>query len=205
MKGLLFLKTRAILGGFIGLVFAALTWSGALDSVKDLTVDYRLRLRKPQPVSDEVRLVGIGDRDVEAFGRWPIQRGIHGKMLEILRATGVKYTTFDVVFTEPSADVGQDTELKAAIEKQPDVTLAYHYEQAQPGKPAPEEEQAHFIAKEAAGQYGLDVNALTFVRGHTPVPPFAKLSAGYGAVNVVPDADGVIRRVPLFCAHQGKL
>ncbi len=205
MKGLLFLKTRAILGGFIGLVFAALTWSGALDSVEDLTVDYRLRLRKPQPVSDEVRLVGIGDRDVEAFGRWPIQRGIHGKMLEILRATGVKYTTFDVVFTEPSADVGQDTELKAAIEKQPDVTLAYHYEQAQPGKPAPEEEQAHFIAKEAAGQYGLDVNALTFVRGHTPVPPFAKLSAGYGAVNVVPDADGVIRRVPLFFAHQGKL
>ena len=26
------------------LVFAALTWSGALDSLEDLTVDYRLRL-----------------------------------------------------------------------------------------------------------------------------------------------------------------
>jgi CHASE2 domain-containing sensor protein len=50
---------------FIGVVFAALAWSGALDSLEDLTVDYRLRLRKPQPVSDDVRLVGIGDRDVE--------------------------------------------------------------------------------------------------------------------------------------------
>ncbi len=26
------------------MVFAALTWSGALDSLEDLTVDYRLRL-----------------------------------------------------------------------------------------------------------------------------------------------------------------
>jgi len=44
MKGLLFLKTRAILGGCIGVVFAALAWSGALDALEDLTVDYRLRL-----------------------------------------------------------------------------------------------------------------------------------------------------------------
>ena len=69
----------------------------------------------------------------------------------------------------------------------------------------PEEEQAHFIAKEDAGQYGLDVKALKFVRGRMPVPPFAKLPVGYGAVNVVPDADGVIRRVPLLFAHQGRL
>jgi adenylate cyclase len=205
MKGLLLLKARAILGGFIGVVFAALAWSGALDSLEDLTVDYRLRLRKPQPVSDDVRLVGIGDRDVGSqLGRWPFPRAVHGDVLSILNATGAKHTTFDVLFTEPSADADQDTRLKVAIEKLPNVTLAYHFEQAEPAEAgAGAEDRPHFI--QDASRHGLAVNDLQFVHGRLPVPPFAKLPVSYGAVNAVPDADGVIRRVPLFFAHEGRL
>ena len=205
MNRLLRLQARVLLGCLVGLLVAALACVGLFDRVEDLTVDARLRTRKAQAVSDEVRLVGIGDRDVAAFGRWPMQRGIHGNMLEVLRTAGVKHTTFDVVFAEPSVDAKQDEELKAAIEKQKDVTLAYHFEQAQLGGPTNEAEQAHFIVKDEAGQYGLDVNALSFVRGSLPVPSFAKLPVSYGAVNVVPDEDGVIRRVPLYFAHLGKL
>lgn len=205
MKNMLLLKTRAILGAFIGVVFAALAWSGALDSLEDLTVDYRLRLRKPQAVSDEVRLVGIGDRDVGSqLGRWPFPRAVHGDVLSILNATGAKHTTFDVLFTEPSADADQDTRLKATIEKLPNVTLAYHFEQAVPDRHAPQaEDQPHFITD--GSRFGLHVNDLKFVRGRLPVPPFVKLPVSYGAVNAVPDADGVIRRVPLFFAHDGRL
>ena len=161
MNRLLRLQARVLLGCLVGLLVAALACVGLFDRVEDLTVDARLRTRKAQAVSDEVRLVGIGDRDVAAFGRWPMQRGIHGNMLEVLRTAGVKHTTFDVVFAEPSVDAKQDEELKAAIEKQKDVTLAYHFEQAQLGGPTNEAEQAHFIVKDEAGQYGLDVNALS--------------------------------------------
>ena len=205
MKGLFPLKLRAILGGCIGAVFAALAWSGALDSLEDLTMDYRLRLRKPQAVSDEVRLVGIGDRDVGSqLGRWPFPRAVHGDVLSILNAAGVRHTTFDVMFTEPSADVEQDVRLKDAIEKLPNVTLAYHFEQAEPDKHTPgAEDRPHFIMD--ASRFGLNVNDLKLVRGRLPVGPFAKLPASYGAVNAVPDADGVIRRVPLFFAHDGRL
>ena len=205
MKGLLLLKTRAILGGCIGLVFAALAWSRALDTVEDLTVDYRLRLRKPQAIADEVRLVGIGDRDVGSqLGRWPFPRAVHGDVLSILNALGTKHTTFDVLFTEPSADAEQDAKLKKSIEKLPNVTLAYHFEQALTDKPAPQEnDHAHFIKD--ASRHGLNVADSHFVRGLRPVPPFATLPVTYGAVNVVPDADGVIRRVPLFFAHEGRL
>ena len=199
------ISTRLVVGALAGVIVAGLSGLGFFDLFEDLSVDARLRLRKPQPVSDEVRLVGISDRDIETFGQWPMQRSIHGKMLEILRATGAKHTTFDVVFAEASADAQQDAELKTAIEKRHDVTLAYHFEQAEAGKATASEDRAHFIAKEDAGQYGLDVNATEFVRGIMPVPPFAKLPVGYGSVNVVPDADGVIRRVPLFFAHQGRL
>ena len=205
MKGLFPPKLRAILGGCIGALFAALAWSGALDSLEDLTVDYRLRLRQPQAVSDEVRLVGIGDRDVGSqLGRWPFSRAVHGDVLSILNAAGARHTTFDVMFTEPSADVEQDARLKAAIEKLPNVTLAYHFEHAEPDKHAPgAQDRPHFITD--ASRYGLHVNDLKLVRGRLPVGPFAKLPVSYGAVNAVPDADGVIRRVPLFFAHDGRL
>ena len=205
MKGLLLLKARVILSGFIGLAMAALTSSGMLDSVEELTIDYRLRLRKPQAVADEVRLVGIGDHDVGSqLGRWPFPRAVHGDVLNILHALGAKHTTFDVLFTEPSADADQDARLKAAVENQPNVTLAYHFEQAEPASSALKlEDRRHFIKE--ASRHGLNVSDLHFVRGRLPVPPFMELPVSYGAVNAVPDADGAIRRVPLFFAHEGRL
>jgi len=205
MKGLLSLNARAILGGFIGLLLAALAWSGALETLENLTVDYRLRLRDTQPVSDEVRLVGIGDRDVGSqLGRWPFPRAVHGDVLSILHAVGARHTTFDILFTEPSADVEQDTRLREAIEKQKNVTLAYHFQQTEVSKAISHEGAGtHFISD--ASRYGLHVKDLNLVQGQGPVAPFARLPVSYGAVNVVPDADGVIRRVPLFFAHEGRL
>jgi adenylate cyclase len=205
MKGLLLLKARAILGGFIGVVFAALAWSGVLDTVEDLTVDYRLRLRKSQKVSEDVRLVGIGDRDVgSTLGGWPFARAMHGDVLRILNYAKARHVAFDILFTEPSADVTQDAHLKAVIEELPNVTLAYHFETAEPDKhEPPAEDHAHFLT--GASRFGLHVNELVLVQGRLPVAPFAKLPVGYGAVNFVPDSDGSIRRVPLFFAHEGRL
>jgi class 3 adenylate cyclase/CHASE2 domain-containing sensor protein len=205
MKGLLLPKARAILGGIIGLMFTVLAWSGALEPLENLTMDYRLRLRKPHPVSDDVRLVGIGDRDVGSqLGRWPFARAVHGDVLNILNAVGAKHVTFDVLFTEPSADAEQDERLKTAIGQQTNVTLAYHFEHAEPDKHAPEmEDRPHFLTD--GSRFGLHVNDLKLVRGRLPVAPFEKMPVSYGAVNAVPDADGVIRRVPLFFAHEGRL
>jgi adenylate cyclase len=205
MKGLLLLKTRAILGGLTGVLFAALAWSGVLDTVEDLTVDYRLRLRKSQRISDDVRLVGIGDRDVgSTLGRWPFPRAVHGDVLRILNYAKARHVAFDILFTEPSADAQQDAQLKAVIDELRNVTLAYHFETAEADKHEPTaEDRAHFLT--AASRFGLHVNDLKLVRGRLPVAPFEKLPAGYGAVNFVPDADGSVRRVPLFFAHEGRL
>lgn len=205
MKGLLLLKTRAILGGFIGVLFAALAWSGVLDTVEDITVDYRLRLRKPQAVSDDVRLVGIGDRDVGSeLGQWPFRREVHGDMLRILNYAKARHVTFDILFTEHSRDAEQDARLKAVIQELSNITLAYHFEKAEPHKHERDAADcAHFLS--SASRFGLHVNDLKLVRGRLPVAPFEKLPVGYGAVNFVPDADGSLRRVPLFFAHDGRL
>ncbi|MDB6004750.1 MAG: hypothetical protein JWR15_1737, partial [Prosthecobacter sp.] len=205
MKGLLLLKTRAILGGLIGVVVAALAWSGALDTVEDITVDYRLRLRKPQAVSDDVRLVGIGDDDVKSsFGPWPFRREVHGDILRILNYAKVRHVTFDIMFTQRSREAEQDAQLKAVIQELPNITLAYQFEKAEPDKHEPNaKDRAHFLS--SASRFGLNVNDLKLVRGRLPVEPFEKLQVGYGAANYVPDADSFLRRIPLFFAHDGRL
>ncbi len=206
MKGLLLLKTRIVLGSLIGAALVVLLGMGTLDTVEDLTVDYRLRLRKPQSVSDQVRLVGIGDNDVGSFlGRWPFPRAVHGDVLNILNAVGVKHSTFDILFTEPSAYTNQDEKLKSAFQKQTRLTLAYHFENAGLASESKEsqEETPHFLPDGA--RYGLALSRSELVRGQKPIAPFEALSSNYGAVNVVPDADGVIRRVPLFFVHGNRL
>jgi adenylate cyclase len=203
MNRLFTVSARLVAGTLAGAFVAGISGLGFLDSVEDLSVDTRLRLRKPQAVSDEVRLVGIGDRDVgSVLGRWPFPRAVHGNVLRILKAVGARHVTFDVLFTEPSEAPEQDAMLKTAVEEHGQVTLAYHFEQAELGAPLPDE-KPHFLPD--GSRFGLQVKDWDFVKGHQPIPPFARLQAGYGAVNVVPDADGVIRRAPLFFAHEGRL
>ncbi len=205
MKGLLLPQARAIFGGLIGLGFALMAWSGVMDGLEDLTVDYRLRFRPRQGVSDEVRLVGIGDRDVAStLGRWPFPRAIHADVLSILHAMGARHAVFDILFTEPSADPDQDARLTASFKKHPNLTLAYHFEDAgvQPSA-SQKEDRDHFI--EEASRFGVDLGATNLVAGQLPVAPFAEIPAQFGAVNVVPDPDGIIRRIPLFFSHRGRL
>lgn len=203
MSRLFTISARLVAGTLAGAFVAGICALGFLDSVEDLSVDARLRLKKSQPVCDEVRLVGVGDRDVgSVLGRWPFPRAVHGNVLRILKAVGARHVTFDVLFTEPSEAPEQDAMLKTAVEEHGQVTLAYHFEQAELEAPQPDE-KPHFLPD--GSRFGLQVKDWALVKGHQPIPPFARLQAGYGAVNVVPDADGVIRRAPLFFSHEGRL
>jgi adenylate cyclase len=134
MNHLLRLQARFLLGCLVGLLVAALACVSLFDQVEDLTVDARLRTRKPQIVSDEVRLVGIGDRDVGSpLGRWPFPRAVHGDVLRILKALGARHVTFDVLFTEALEVPEQDVVLQQAVEEHGQVTLAYYFELAEHG------------------------------------------------------------------------
>jgi CHASE2 domain-containing sensor protein len=134
MNRLFTVSARVVAGTLAGAFVAGISGLCFLDSVEDLSVDVRLRLRKPLPVSDEVRLVGIGDRDVGSpLGRWPFPRAVHGDVLRILKAVGAWNVTFDVLFTEASEVLEHDVALQQAVEEHGQVTLAYYFEQAEHG------------------------------------------------------------------------
>jgi hypothetical protein len=86
--------------------------------------------------------------------------------------------TFDVLFTEASEVPEHDVALQ----------------QAEIGaKTAASPERPHFLTD--GSRFGLQVKDWALVKGLLPIAPFAPMEAGYGAVNAVPDADGVLRSV----------
>ena len=97
-------NVRLILGTVLGCLFGLLSWLGIGDQIEDLTVDFRLRLQSEREISNAVQLVAINDADIDQLGQWPIPRGAHVNVIQILHALGVKQTAFDVVFAEPSRD-----------------------------------------------------------------------------------------------------
>ena len=68
----LHVRARWLTGAAAGLAVAITNWMGLFSPLEDLFVDARLRFRKPQPASDEVRLVGF------VIGMWA-RRWVDGR------------------------------------------------------------------------------------------------------------------------------
>ena len=202
MKRLLTIRIRMLVGLGAGMLAALVQFAGWLRPLEELTIDYRMRMRPAGRISDQIRLVGIGDRDVgSVLGTWPFARSVHADVLAMLNAAGARHCAMDILFTEPSADPQHDRKLVESIQSYKNTTLAYHFESA--GSKSDDVQQTpHF---EAGNRYGVDVPRFHFVEGRHPVPPFTPIASTFGAVNALPDPDGMIRRVPLFFAHEGRL
>jgi adenylate cyclase len=131
-------------------------------------LDYRFQLRGKTTISKDIVLVSIGERDIEILGRWPWPRKYHSDLIEILNSYGAKIIGYDILFCEPDKD---DPESDACLA----TTL---------------EESGNVCLPMAFGVEGKDRPDLL------PLPCLKKASAGMGFVNVLPDEDGIVRRMP---------
>lgn len=66
------------------------------------SIDYRLRMRGPRPVSPNLALLTIDERAVATIGRWPWPRNVLAKALETAFQNGARLLAFDISFAEPS-------------------------------------------------------------------------------------------------------
>ncbi len=194
-------RVRLIAGAFIGLIFGTISWLGLGDSFEELAADAWLRHQPAREATNKVQLVVIDDHDIELLGQWPIPRGAHVNAVQILEALGTKNICFDILFSEASRDPKHDAALQEIVNQTGIVTMAYYFQDihetpaAKPGK--------HFLE---GNRYGVDPEATDFRYGHQPRPLFADFDAAFGAVNAKQTStDKLIRRIPLFLAHDGKL
>lgn len=170
---------------------------------------------QPRPCSEApVRVIDIDDESLRRLGQWPWPRTRIAELADRLQAARPAAVAFDMLFAEPDRtspaamlDLWQVTgQARQAMLALPDhdavlaralsggpFVLGLALERAdQPGKLA--ELKAHVIARGEPPQPYVHA----FSGAINPLPMLSGAASGLGAMTFIPDADGVVRRVPLL-------
>jgi adenylate cyclase len=155
----------------IGLIFVAIaSFTQPFSSVQLWLSD---QLFTEEPPSPNIVVVGIDDKTLEVYGKWSDwPRRLHARALDNLAEAGARVIGFDILFPDSSSD---DLIFAAAIENEGKVVLASAGNQLLP----------------VSGDKEVYSNVLM------PVSSLNNVCRATGHVNIVPDRDGKVRRLPL--------
>ena len=133
--------------------------------------DYLSTLFAPPLPEDGPVIVAIDEPAFAELGlQWPWPREVHARLIKALRAAGAKAVGLDIIFAEPT-NTTSDGALAAALG--PDVTVAA---------------DETFIETPQADQ----------LLRTEPLPEFLATGARNGLSTVSLDADGTLRRLPVY-------
>jgi adenylate cyclase len=127
-----------------------------------------------QPPSPNIVIAGIDDNTLETYGRWAEwPRSLHAQAIDNLNQAGAKVIGFDVIFVDSSPD---DEMLATAMAKANSVVLAA-------------------VGTQLVSQASAEITYDNFL---LPITSLEQAASNIGHVNVVPDGDGTVRRLPLI-------
>ena len=130
----------------------------------------------PTTPSQNIVIVDIDDQSLAKYGKWSEwSRSLHAQAIDNLSQAKAKVIGFDVLFADQSAN---DPGFADAIARAGNVVLPVVGVEPMPSN-QPEVVYRDFLS---------------------PTPVLYDASASIGHANVVPDGDGVIRRIPLIAA-----
>ena len=173
----------------------------------------------PRPYADSpVRVVDIDEQSLARFGQWPWPRTRLADLVERLDSEGATAIAFDVVFAEPDRLSpralaerwrlqGADAERINAL-PEPDerfaaaigssrVVLGFTLEHE--GTPPPAVDGTYRIV--TRGESALSLLPV-FGAATMPIPALRQAAAAIGTISLHPDADGIVRRIPLLARAQ---
>ncbi len=165
----------------IGLIYLI----GGFELPEYQALDFLFKVRGEREVNPNIVIIEIDDKSIEEFGRWPWTRGYHAALLEILNNNKPKAITFDIIFSEPQFEHPEEDQLLAYASKKLDNVFFASFFTLDEGKP-----KRHSLLK---------AKTLTL-----PLPGLLESAKGVGFVNSPPEADGKVRRIPLFIEYEGK-
>ncbi|MCJ7752230.1 MAG: CHASE2 domain-containing protein, partial [Armatimonadetes bacterium] len=179
-------------------LLAAMGWLGGLDA---RGYDLAMRLRASSEASPRVAVIEIDDESIALLGRWPWPRSVHAKFLAVLRE---KYEpsaiVFDLLLSEPE-NREQDAAFARQIEDAGNVYLAAFFSTLGDESPVANAEGIPWVKGEYASE--SEWRGKRFAALQPPIEEFARASAGVGHVNVFPELDGCVRRLPLVIDYDG--
>jgi CHASE2 domain-containing sensor protein len=162
--------------------------TGCLVNLSVHPEDRLIAQTNPDP---NVVIVGIDDASIGTVGAYPMPRESYAKVLRNLVAAGAAVVAFDVGFPDSRDKTSDDVFASALGASTIPVVLAYGADNTQP-------------ADGRLVQVGFDQIPLKKLRCADADPsPKTKcrqpdLNVALGSTDVVTDADGVLRRLPMF-------
>jgi EAL domain-containing protein (putative c-di-GMP-specific phosphodiesterase class I)/CHASE2 domain-containing sensor protein len=149
--------------------------TGAAAPIEDGLRSFRDGLRNDSASGSTV-IVEIDARSLESINRWPLPRSLHARALDAIHRADARTIAFDVDFSARSTPA-EDARLAQALARAGGrVILPTFRQSAGSGSAATTE--------------------------NLPIPLLRQHSF-LGAVNIRPDADGLVRRLPLAVVTQG--
>ena len=127
-----------------------------------------------QAPSSNIVIAGIDDNTLETYGRWAEwPRSLHAQAIDNLSQAGAKVIGFDVIFADSSSD---DELLATAMAKADNIALAA-------------------VGTQLVSQANPEITYDNFL---LPIDSLEQAASNIGHVNVIPDGDGTVRRLPLI-------
>lgn len=191
-----------------------------LVSLRHSVFDHYQRWKPAAQVEEPVLIVDIDDESLARLGQWPWPRSILAQLADRLVAAQVAAIGFDAVFAEPdrTSPTGIAAQLRVSpafarlLASLPDHDEVFALSLARApaalgfalGGPArwPDAQPpvSRFVLRE-----GVSFERLAGAgAGLFPLPALSA-AATLGAINFLPDEDGVVRRVPLLLESGGSL
>lgn len=160
--------------------------------------DFFLRTAASNAPEPRVLVVDIDESSTARLGPWPWPRSRVADLVETLIADyGVRGVALDILFPEAADPVG-DARL-AALSRHFPVVLAQAFD-FQAGRPVPLRQGQPVGGLPAHGAPGA-VPATGYIANHAGLAGAPHV----GNIGFVPDPDGVLRRIPLWTAWEGKV
>ena len=151
---------------------------------------------KSHTVSKQVHVVNIDDASIERLGQFPFPRSQYANIIEDLYHRNAGLVVFNIFM--PDADrFGRDANMADSLARHPVVL---------PQVAAPEKQKAQAFRP---GVSEIGSPAHNFTVDYPGIQPNIQLfntsAAGIGVVNVLPEIDGVTRRIPMVVSSGGLL
>ena len=151
---------------------------------------------KPVVQSKQVHVVNIDDKTIERLGQFPFPRTQYANIIEDLYSRGAGLVVFNL-FMPDSDRFGRDSGLADTFARHPVVL---------PQVATPDKQKALAFRP---GVSEIGIPAHNFTVDYPGIQPNIKLfndsAAGIGVVNVLPEIDGVVRRIPMVVSSNGLL
>ena len=170
--------------------------------------DTLVRSIAPRPPSRHVVIVDVDEKSLTSIGQWPWRRDVVGLLIARLREMGAAAVGVDVIFPESDRDAGgaqsPDSQLADTL-RQGRTVLGYAM-RFDDGAAAVAPCVKHPIGLAVVTPPGHDGHPLFQATGAVCSLPLLNEAAGRsGFLNAAPDADGILRRVPVLMEVGGEI